>query len=304
MAGGSQFGGKIRPIASSGLSLEEELQARVRLAHALQMSLEPEVLLEVFFQQLQTFVAVEGIQYQAPDSSRKVRAGRNAKHHCDYRLNTDNTFIGEIVFSRNRRFTETELARLESLLGSLIYPLRNALTYHQAVQASLVDPLTGVGNRAALDSALNRELRLAQRHQHEFSMLLIDVDHFKQINDEHGHSRGDQVLHDIAHTIQAVCRASDMTFRYGGEEFVVLLSKTDATGARIIAERIRAEVNKLCIGYSGKSIRPTVSIGISGRRSTDNDLVDSLFDRADKALYHAKQQGRNCIMAEKTVTSC
>ncbi len=163
------------------------------------------------------------------------------------------------------------------------------------MQLALLDPLTRLGNRAALDNALRRELQLAERHHYELSVLMVDVDHFKKINDQYGHSAGDQVLQEIASTIEAVCRESDISFRYGGEEFVVLLRKTSEMGARIIAERLRREINFLEIEKGTAKIRPSVSIGIGTRASGQKEHINDLFERADKALYRAKQAGRNCV---------
>ena len=103
------------------------------------------------------------------------------------------------------------------------------------------------------------------------------------------------MLREIARTIESVCRETDISFRYGGEEFVVLLRKTNEIGSRTIAERLRRSISKLTIGHNGSSIRPTVSIGISTRTCGQKEHISDLFDRADRALYIAKQSGRNCV---------
>ncbi len=280
---------------SAPLTPEQEIEARAKLIQALQMSLEPNDILAIFFKHLQTIIPMGGIQFRFANNKDITKLGRDALHHCDYRLTTDEGYLGEIIFNRSKRFIESELTTLEILLGALVYPLRNALRYQSALQLALIDPLTRLGNRAALDSALRRELQLAERHHYELSMLMIDVDHFKKINDQYGHSMGDQVLQEIARTIETVCRESDITFRYGGEEFVVLLRKTNDRGARTIGERLRREVNNLLIEKSGHSINPSVSIGISTRAHGQKEHINDLFERADEALYRAKQAGRNCV---------
>ncbi|MES2825521.1 MAG: GGDEF domain-containing protein [Pseudomonadota bacterium] len=283
------------------LTPEQEIESRVKLIQALQMTLEPNEILNIFFKHLQAIIPVGGIQFRFANDIDITKLGRDALHHCDYRLTTDEGYLGEIIFNRGRRFNEAEQSRLEIILGALIYPLRNALRYQSAMQMALLDPLTRLGNRAALNNALHRELQLAQRHQYELSLLMIDVDHFKMINDQHGHSRGDEVLQAIARTIANVCRETDISFRYGGEEFVVLLRKTNETGACIIGERLRNEISKITMQQHGRSIQPTVSIGISTRASNQKEHIDQLFDRADKALYHAKRRGRNCVVSSSTV---
>lgn len=277
------------------LTPEQEIEARAKLIQALQMSLEPNDVLAIFFKHLQSIIPMGGIQFRFANNKDITKLGRDALHHCDYRLTTDEGYLGEVIFNRSKRFIESELTTLEILLGALVYPLRNALRYQAAMQLALLDPLTGLGNRAALDNALRRELQLAERHHHELSMLMLDVDHFKKINDQYGHSTGDQVLQEIARTIATVCRETDISFRYGGEEFVVLLGKTNDMGARIIAERLRREINKIAIDKAGHSLKPSVSIGIATRAFDQKEDISDLFERADKALYCAKQSGRNCI---------
>ncbi len=276
------------------LTPEQELATRARLAQALQMSLDPSEVLNLFYKHIQTLISVSGILLKT--ASNELKIGRECLHHCDYRLTTDEGYLGEIIFSRSKRFAETELMTLEFLLGSLVYPLRNAVRYQTAMRLALLDPLTLLGNRTALDTALRRELQLAERHQHELSLLMIDVDFFKKINDEYGHHRGDLVLCEIAKEIQSACRGSDITFRYGGEEFVVVLGKTDSDGAKIIAERIRQQISETQINHNGNAIGTTVSIGIATRHSHEKEHIDDLFDRADRALYFAKKSGRNCIV--------
>lgn len=280
---------------SAPLTPEQEIEARAKLIQALQMSLEPNDVLAIFFKHLQTIIPMGGIQFRFPNNRDITKLGRDALHHCDYRLTTDEGYLGEIIFNRSKRFIESELTTLEILLGALVYPMRNALRYQAAMQLALLDPLTRLGNRAALDNALRRELQLAERHQHELSLLMIDVDHFKDINDQYGHSMGDHVLHEIARTIEAVCRETDISFRYGGEEFVVLLRKTDRKGALTIAERLCGQINNMLISKGSYEIKPAVSIGISTRSSGQKEHINDLFERADKALYRAKQAGRNCV---------
>lgn len=280
----------------SRLSQEEKLRAHIRLIQALQQTLDPEQVLQAFFHHLQPLITTASVSFAFSDLRAEVLCGRQAIHHCDYRLTIGNDYLGKITFSRNKRFSEEEMALLESLLAALIYPLRNALNYEAALRLTLLDPLTSLGNRAAMDTALCRELQLAERHQQELSLLMVDIDHFKQINDVYGHSRGDDILRAVAKTIQAACRTSDLSFRYGGEEFVVLLPSTGATGARTIAERIREQISQLVLGQGSDIIRPTVSIGISTRAAGKREHVRDLFERADQALYRAKTKGRNCTV--------
>ncbi len=288
-------GAKNLPLSS--LTQENLLATRIRLSHALQMSLDPAEVILLFYKHIQHSVSVSGMVFKFTDQTPDLIIGRDCMHHCDYRLATDNEHLGKMIFSRSKRFSESELTTLELFLNSLIYPLRNSIRYQSALRLALLDPLTMLGNRTALDSALRRELQLAERHHQDLSLLMIDADYFKRINDEHGHHRGDLVLCEIAKGIQSVCRGSDSVFRFGGEEFVVLLGKTNEDGAKIIAERIRQYIEQARVNYSGKSIGTTVSIGIATRQSSKKEHINDLFDRADAALYQAKSKGRNCTVS-------
>lgn len=279
------------------MTAEQELAIRIRLSQALQMTLDPAELLDFFFKHIQSAVNVSGLLFRFGTENPDISVGRAYFHHCNYRLTTDEGYLGEISFSRAKRFVEVELATLELLLGSLVYPMRNAIRYQTAMRLALLDPLTLLGNRSALDSTLRRELQLAERYQQDLSLLMIDVDYFKKINDEYGHHRGDLMLCAIAKTIESVCRGSDIIFRYGGEEFVVVLGKTNDAGAKIIAERIRQQIMQTYIEHNGKQIGTTASIGIATRYPEKTEHIQDLFDRADAALYRAKASGRNCIVS-------
>lgn len=152
------------------------------------------------------------------------------------------------------------------------------------------DALTGLPNRRAADERLNAELARQRRYGGEMALLLVDVDHFKRINDGHGHAVGDAVLRDVALRLQASVRESDFCARFGGEEFVVLLTETDEGGARLVAEKLRAAV---AAPMSGPVATVTASFGLAV--SARGEEAGSLLERADEALYRAKVHGRNRV---------
>lgn len=248
-----------------------------------------------FFDALAPRLGFTGITYTPPCQRLRVELGTEGRHQSDYALSDDSHKLGHMTFHWDRRFNERQLEELEEWLSVLFLPLGNALRYQDALRLALVDSLTGLGNRAALDSALHRELRLAERQDTELSMLIVDVDHFKKINDQLGHSRGDEILKQVAHLLSDSLRDSDLVYRYGGEEFVVLLSNTGPEGAAIIAERLRGTVAQV-FARSDRAV--TVSMGISSRRPEGEISLHSLFDRADQALYRAKALGRNRVSSE------
>ena len=154
------------------------------------------------------------------------------------------------------------------------------------------DPLTGLANRRHFFEQADRELKLAIRHGHPLSLLMIDADHFKRINDAHGHPVGDEVLRRLATALRSQLRATDLAARYGGEEFIVLLPSTSAAGAMLLAERIRVAIRECKLAVGDATITWTVSIGVTEVRAGDLTL-EALVERTDSALYAAKAAGRD-----------
>lgn len=271
----------------------ERDQQRLQLLSALQTTLSLESIISLFHGSLEELVQLTGLRYVHEARKLQLLEGDMASHSCGYRLHTRQGDLGEIIIYRGRRFSDEELGAVESLLMTLVHPLRNALQYLDVLNASITDPLTGVGNRAGLDEALEREIALARRYEQPLSLLMIDIDRFKSINDAHGHGAGDVVLRDTVERFSEVHRSTDMCFRYGGEEFVILLNRTDQHGAVTIADRIRSRVADTPFRYSRQQLQVTVSVGISEYGPADSR--DTLFTRADKALYEIKQQGGNQV---------
>ncbi|MCP5299295.1 MAG: GGDEF domain-containing protein [Chromatiaceae bacterium] len=280
-----QIHGTVAPV------LPENLGPRVlELASVLQTTLDIEIQLDLFGKEIQRYLSLDGLSYTLPNGESSYRYGREASERATYALVLHEDSLGSIRVFRDLPFAEHELASLENLLCALIYPLRNALSYKQAVELASRDPLTGVQNRLALTSAMKREIDLARRQGQKLSMLVIDIDHFKAINDRFGHGFGDDILVAVAHTIANTVRRCDLLYRFGGEEFVVLASHTGSDGARLLAERIRENVAALQT-VRGRPADVTVSVG--GATLDANDTEESFFERADRALYGAKADGRN-----------
>lgn len=164
---------------------------------------------------------------------------------------------------------------------------------------TLVDGLTGIANRRRFDLHLEDEFRRAKRNGSPISLIMIDVDSFKDFNDNYGHQRGDGCLVEIAAALVRVLnRARDLVARYGGEEFTVVLPDTNEDGALQVAEAMRAEVENLCVehGFSGVARHVTISLGVSTLVPEHATTTSSLVHAADRALYQAKRSGRNCVM--------
>lgn len=168
-------------------------------------------------------------------------------------------------------------------------------TEQQVRHLATHDTLTGAWNRGAFINLAEREMTRCQRNGRPLAMLMLDLDFFKKINDAHGHLAGDQVLIQLAKTLQACLRPQDLFGRYGGEEFCVLLPETNAEGARNIGERLRAAAEALEIVFGESKLRATVSIGVAELSAGASDLADQLFVEADRELYIAKSEGRNRV---------
>jgi len=164
-------------------------------------------------------------------------------------------------------------------------------------QLSETDPLTDTVNRRRFMEVAGQQLALAQRYCYPTSLLLLDIDHFKQVNDNHGHAMGDRALVEISKVMKAEVRESDTLARFGGEEFIVLLPHTAREGALSVAERIRQATRDHVISSEGKQMTVTVSVG-GVTCETSATPLDGLISRADRLLYEAKQAGRNRCMVE------
>lgn len=190
---------------------------------------------------------------------------------------------------------------LEKNVRSRTLELAKALTEleranEELARVSTIDPLTQLYNRGYFDEAANAEISRASRTQASVSMILIDIDHFKKINDSYGHLVGDKCLKLVAKSItDVVSRSSDVVARYGGEEFAVILPDTIERNALIVAERIRNTIEDIAFINEGKAIKLTASFGVVGRTIVQGDTVEEFIRSADSALYQAKDNGRNRI---------
>ncbi|MDX1573456.1 MAG: GGDEF domain-containing protein [Methylophaga sp.] len=265
-----------------------------RLPMLLQTTLDIRQLLQLFHQQVQPVLQHDGLRMQHLPLRQDIKFGNTAHHNCHYQLEIDKQTLGKLTLSRGRRFTDDEILLIEDLLCKLVYPLRNCQQYQQALDAAMTDKLTGMPNRESFDRHLDREIDLSKRLHLPLSLLVVDIDNFKMINDAYGHSSGDRALTLIAETLINCLRRSDIAFRYGGEEFTVVLSHCDLNTAAQVAERLRNAVSQLLCHDGSRSFSLTVSIGLAQIKADENSY--QLFDRADKALYQAKTEGRNRII--------
>jgi two-component system cell cycle response regulator len=184
--------------------------------------------------------------------------------------------------------TEHELKRRNSELQSML---------HHVEALAITDPLTGLFNRRRFDDVLKREFAVTKRYATALSCLMVDVDHFKRINDLYGHDAGDRVLSGVASRLSARLREVDTAARFGGEEFAVLLPQTPKQGAMIVAERIAGVVRRDHFEFADGSASVTVSVGVADSRDVTGSAPEALIKAADTALYLAKSRGRDQVVA-------
>ncbi|WP_051321324.1 sensor domain-containing diguanylate cyclase [Chrysiogenes arsenatis] len=167
---------------------------------------------------------------------------------------------------------------------------------HRLIEMSKLDHLTRLYNRSHLDSCLAAEIARARRFGKSICLFMIDIDHFKVVNDTHGHLCGDYVLREMATILQQAVRIVDIVGRYGGEEFCCILPETSAENAFILAERLRSAIECAIITYNDIHLRITVSIGVAEYSGSTENTLEMLIGVADDALYLAKRQGRNRVV--------
>ncbi len=202
----------------------------------------------------------------------------------------------ELYLNAWRELTEDQVELLNGVASQAAIAIRHAQLFAAQEENALTDELTKLPNRRALAQRFLQETQRARRHRAGITFVMVDLDHFKQVNDTYGHLNGDAVLAELASILSTGLRESDVCARYGGEEFALILPETTEAGARVLAERIRAKV--AAATFPG-GLKLTISVGVAA--TEEPALFTQLIDRADQALYAAKQGGRNQVrMADMT----
>lgn len=272
------------------LAVNNEKQAMIK---SLVTTLDTQELMSLFCDNIWHTLRLSSLRL-SDDKIRVFEQGATARHSVEYHLLVDGEDLGTLHASSRTRFSEQDLHAFESAIGELVHPLKNCINYEKAVEMALSDGLTLLGNRRSFDQRVIQSCALAQRHMQNLCLAIIDIDHFKQLNDSHGHIAGDQVLRAVADCLQSCARNSDEVFRYGGEEFVILLPHTSLTGASRFVERCRQSVAELEIAFGDKELSCSVSVGLA--QLQQNELPATMLARADAAMYAAKNSGRNRVM--------
>ncbi len=207
-----------------------------------------------------------------------------------------NVPLGVIVLGKTEFYTAEEQTRLELFRQSFGLALNNALAHDRLQRLAALDPLTGVYNRRFGLGRLHEEFKRSIRSTIPLGVMMMDIDHFKSVNDTYGHQVGDRILKSISSIIRTILREGDILVRYGGEEFLAILPAAASDDIRLIGERIRRSVEESAVIEGNQTIRVTISVGGAAYPNQSVEKEDTLIQLADDALYQAKETGRNRVV--------
>jgi len=284
-------------IAKAGRPKDKEITL-ARYVDNLHSSLDIHTIIEHFHQLLAFLLPVDGVKYQHLELNLAKQTGELNQHQSCYELKSDGMNLGHVVVARDKKFLKRELQQIDKCLQFLYNPLKNAIVHRRAVYSAMHDPLTSLLNRSSLAETLTREVNRASRYDRDLSLILLDIDDFKLVNDKHGHAVGDKILRQTAMIISVAIRETDFAFRIGGEEFLIILPNTSQTGGKKLAERLRSQV-ECAKDYHSISKLPPVTVSIGFACYDKGETIGHFFARTDKALYQAKARGKNTIVYAK-----
>jgi two-component system, cell cycle response regulator len=244
-----------------------------------------------------------------PDNAVCIDDQGLSRYHAKITMHSDRHWIEDLnssngTYLNGRRVTSCELANGDTIQLGPRVSFRFSVASEdeervlkQLYEASVRDPMTRVFNRQYFASQIASELSFAVRHRTELSVLLLDIDFFKKVNDTYGHLAGDEILRCVARELEAQLRTEDLLARYGGEEFIVLLRGISLIDAARAGERLRAAVQRLRVEFQSQHIPVTISVGCASLQSKALAHADELVAIADARLYAAKRAGRNRVMS-------
>jgi diguanylate cyclase (GGDEF)-like protein len=253
------------------------------LLEQLQTTLDLGKLLDIIAMEAARFINFSGLYFKNQEVSKTLRGSRKAKYERQFELKLNDEFIGTLSYSIDKPIGMIHYKDLQRIHQIIIYPLKNALLYHQAIQLAMQDGLTGLGNRRYFDEQLKRAMHNANRHHTQVGLVLGDLNKFKAINDTYGHSIGDQVLKQFSNILRSCIRDSDSTFRFGGDEFAIIVENASEYALDIIQSRIN---NALRTNVLLAKHQVSCSLGTTFMNRADNE--HTFFERADQALYRQK----------------
>ena len=207
----------------------------------------------------------------------------------------DKKLIGGICFYTRQDVDYSSFKYFDIMIGELLAIFKMKYQYTEKEFMSVLDGLTGLYNRRQFEIGLEQEFNRTKRHPSDFSLAILDIDFFKKVNDNYGHQYGDYVIKTVADLMKQSFRKTDLLYRYGGEELVMIMPETNIEGAQIPVHRLRRMVEEFDFDYNGVKAKVTVSIGLTMNYQSFNNAAD-VVKSADEALYRAKEEGRNRVI--------
>lgn len=272
----------------------QAIQQQGSLLEKLQTTLELDKLLFLFAEEVQKQLHIDYLVFAGQEQVITLLGQLPLQPMKGIELVADEQHLGHLTFGRKTPLELAEKKLIHRLTQNLVYPLKNALLFAQVKQQSLKDALTGIGNRHALVEHIEQVIAYQDRFHHSDELVLIDLDGFKQINDTHGHLVGDHILQQFTQVVLSVLRAHDGLYRYGGDEFVLLLKKdkyTTTSAAQQVFQRIQDKLNQ-------SELYKQHQLGCSAGAVTitsDYQKAADVLEAADCLLYQAKRAGKNIL---------
>ena len=265
-------------------------RAYANLASKLQSSLDPDVLLTIFKHNVREYIPLCNLVFHADNNTLAAETSARGHVHLRFDLFNNGYVLGQLECDLEQSLTMAQQALLTLLSKALSNPLYNALEYQKMKLLAFKDSLTGLANRNKFEHCFQQLVENSHKKQLDLSLLIIDLDGFKRVNDKYGHQTGDFVLANFAQLLSQFSGERVQIFRFAGDEFTILINDVDKHFVSCFAQGIK---NALTINNSLSKFNLSCSIG-SAEFQCD-DTLDTLFARADKALYRAKEKGRNCV---------
>jgi len=264
-------------------------RACANLASQLRSSLDPEVILTIFKQSTRQYLPLCNLAFHADNCTLTAELSAPGNANLRFDLSDDGYALGQLECDLEQNLTMAQEVLLTQLAKVLVHPLRNALEYQKMKLLAFQDSLTGLANRNKFEHCFHQLAVSSYKKQMNFSLLIIDLDGFKRVNDKYGHQTGDFVLTHFAQLLLQFSSERAQIFRFAGDEFTILINDADKHSISCFAQEIR---HALARHHSLARFKLSCSIGSA--KFQCNDSLDSLFSRADKALFRAKRKGRNC----------
>ncbi|MBQ4832990.1 GGDEF domain-containing protein [Pseudoalteromonas sp. MMG010] len=263
-----------------------------KLVSELQTSLIIEDVLAIYVGYAKQLLNFSGVQFKSNIGVNSTSESDLKQTPYSFDLHIAGEYLGQLTYFSKYPLSDAIEDKLLQLHNALLYPLRNALMYSRMLKLATKDALTGLNNRSQFNEILKQKIENCHRFNRPFSLMLLDLDNFKRVNDNYGHKVGDEMLQTFSNLLNSSIRGTDSVFRFGGDEFAILIEDPKFTTNQVIAQRIMKSVK--CSKLMAKH-HVTTSIGYTLATNKDNE--NAIFSRADTGLYKAKAAGRNCAKA-------